>query len=264
MILTIIQARLGSTRFPGKVFKEIIGKPMIFHMLDRVKRSNLVDELCVATSTNLKDDILAKKIEEYGIKVFRGSENDVLERFYNCANSFEEIPKIIIRLTSDCPLIDPGLIDDLISTFQNDMDYPDYISNSLNPTLPDGLDCEVFTYDALEKAFFNAKNDFEREHVTPYIYLNKSEFNVKNKTYSDNKSFMRWTVDFPEDFEFVTKVYEQLYPKFGTNFTYRDVYSLLDQNPNLLNINSKFIRNEKFIEQLNTFFQKNSTNEKKL
>lgn len=256
MILAIIQARLGSTRLPNKVFKEILGKPILFHMIDRVKKSNYIDNICIATSTNPKDDILEKKVREYGIDVFRGSEDDVLERFYKCVTSYKEVPEIILRLTSDCPLIDAGLIDDLIETFKNSKNKPDYISNSLDVTLPDGLDCEAFTFKALEKTFFEAKNDFEREHVTPYIYMNRTIFNVISKTYSENKSFMRWTVDFPEDFEFINQVYLNLYKQKGDTFNYKDVYELLDKKPELLKINSRFIRNEKFQKQIDDFFSK--------
>lgn len=259
MILAIVQARMSSTRLPGKVLKEVLGKHLILHMLERVKRARKVDKLILATSTDPADDILEKKVKSAGFAVFRGNLNDVLDRFYKCA--LQEKADVIVRLTGDCPLHDPDVIDEVIENFFQG--NADYVSNTLNPTFPDGLDTEVFSFTALKKAWQEAKLPSEREHVTPYIWKNSdykggSIFKARNAIFKKKLSPLRWVVDDPEDLEFVRHIYEALYP-INQRFGFPDILDFLEKNPGVRLINEKIERNEglkKSLEEDKAFQEK--------
>jgi len=219
LILAVVQARISSARFPGKVLMDVEGKPLILHVLERVRRAKRIDKLVLATSLEASDDILEKTAGGEGFKVFRGSLDDVLDRFYLCA--LKEKADTIVRLTGDCPLHDSDVIDAVIENFLTG--DADHVSNTLNPTYPDGLDTEVFSFAALENAWQAARLPSEREHVTPYIWRNSDykgggTFKARNVIHKENLSILRWVVDNPEDLEFVRCIYRALYPhniKFG-------------------------------------------------
>ncbi len=244
MILAIVQARMSSSRFPGKVLKEAQGKPLIIHMLERVSRAKKIDELVLAISIEPSDGILRERVEETGFQIFQGSLDDVLDRFYSCA--LEKKADAIVRLTGDCPLHDPEVIDAVIEDFLNGS--ADYVSNTLNPTFPDGLDTEVFSLAALEKAWHTAELLSEREHVTPYIWKNSdfkggSVFKAKNVEHKEDLSELRWVVDNPDDLEFVRHIYNVLYPA-NNKFGFMDVLNYLEANPEVNLLNKKSLRNE--------------------
>lgn len=239
MILAIVQARTSSSRMPGKVLKKILGKPMIVHEIERIKKSALVNKIVLATSAEESDDALAQTCGDAGIEVFRGNLNDVLDRYYQCAKEYQ--PEHVVRVTGDCPLIDWELIDAVIEKHRKEEN--DYTSNVMEITYPDGLDTEVMRFAALKHAWQEAKLPSQREHVTPYLYQNRQLFKLGCKKNNVDLSAMRWTVDEPEDFIFVTKVYEYLYPAHQ-DFMMRDIIELLELRPELQMINHAFTRNE--------------------
>lgn len=239
MILGILQARMSSSRLPGKVLLPVAGIPILIQQVRRLKRSQKLDKLVVATSTHPEDDAIADLCASEKIACFRGDLNDVLDRFYQTAKIFN--PKAIVRLTGDCPLADPDLIDELI-TFYHNGEF-DYASNTIQPSFPDGLDAEILSYDALEKAWKNSKLSSEREHVTLYHRNHPSEFRLGNFQSKKNLSFLRWTVDEVKDLELIRIIYENLYP-LNANFTTDDILSFLERNPELKTMNKQYERNE--------------------
>lgn len=245
MILAILQARVSSTRLPKKVLKPILGVPMLLREIERVKHSKLINRLIVAMSDDLTDDPLEELCKKNSIWYFRGNLNDVLDRFYQAALTCH--PDHIVRLTGDCPLIDPHLIDQLIR-FYIDGNF-DYASNALEPTFPDGLDAEVFSFYALEKAWKEAKLPSQREHVTPFIYNKSGLFRVGSFKGSHDRSKLRWTVDEPEDFVFVENIYQELYPD-RPNFLTGDILRILEKRPELLSLNRRIKRNEGYQKSL--------------
>lgn len=229
----IIQARMGSTRLPGKILKPILGEPMLARMLERVKRAKKLDAIIVATTDKPEDDATAELVQKCGVPVFRGSEQDVLDRFYEAAK--EEGADVVMRLTGDCPLMDPDVIDRVVAHFEEARGTVDYCGTPRN--YPEGLDTEIFTFAALEEAAREAKLPSEREHVTPYIKNHPERFRseVWREGNGDN-SRMHWSVDTQTDFDFVTKIFEQLYPA-NPRFNKDDVLALLAQHPEFLEIN---------------------------
>jgi spore coat polysaccharide biosynthesis protein SpsF len=239
MIFAILQARTSSTRLPGKVLKPILGRPMLSLQIERIQRSKKIDKLIVATSNDRSDNDIENLCINIQIPCFRGSLDDVLDRFYQIAIQYK--PEHVVRLTGDCPLIDPEIIDKVINFyFEGDFDYA---TNSMVPcTFPDGLDVEVFSFTVLEKAWHEARLSSHREHVTPFILQHPEMFRIgyyKNKL---NLSHLRWTVDEPEDFELVSQIYNELYPKNPTFIT-EDILGLINRKPSLLEINSHVERN---------------------
>jgi len=233
-VIAIIQARMGSTRLPGKILKEVNGNPLLFYQLERLKGSKLIDEIVIATTTKEQDNEIVTFCEQYGVSYYRGSETDVLSRYFNAAVKFNA--DTIVRLTSDCPIIDVEVVDKTIQYFL-ELDHCDYVSNTLERTYPRGLDTEVFTYIALEKAYKEAFLDRDREHVTPYIYTNQDLFEVgflKNKIDYSN---YRLTVDTEEDFELIKLIINALF-KRNPNFTLIDIVTLMENNPQWFDINS--------------------------
>ena len=240
MILGIVQARASSSRLPGKVFKKILDKPMIILELERIARSRRIEKLVLATSTEPSDDELASAVAAAGYDVYRGSLDDVLGRYYECAKKYGA--DHIVRLTGDCPLIDPVVIDAVIA--RHTLTKADYSSNTLGEeTFPDGLDCEVMTFAALEDAYNNARLASEREHVTPYI-RNNDEFKKTSVSYMGKSlNSERWTVDEERDFSLVTAVYKALYPE-KPDFNMVDVLDFLNKNPEIHALNRGITRNE--------------------
>src|SRR5262245_10854566 len=213
-VTAIVQARSASRRLPGKVLLPVAGKPILQHELERILRARQINELILATTKDPKDDPVAALGVAVGCKVFRGDENDVLDRFYQAAR--ESAADVVVRLTGDEPFMDPALIDEITGSFIAGRVH-DYLSNTLNPTYPDGLDVEVFEFSALENAWRNAELPSEREHVTPYIYNNSdlrggNRFLARNYPFAADLSHLRWTLDESLDLEVVREVYERLYP----------------------------------------------------
>lgn len=232
-IVGIVQARMGSTRLPGKVLKEVNGKSLLAYQIERMRKSSLIDDLVIATTPQGNEEII-DLCNKLGVAYFIGSELDVLARYYEAAVKFNT--DIVVRMTSDCPLIDSAIIDNVIRMYLNG-EY-DYVSNTQVRTFPRGMDTEVFSIEALKEAFINAKIDYEREHVTPYIYLNPNRFNigqyVSNK---DNYSNLRLTVDTKEDFELISILINDLY-SINPNFDINTILGKIKKEPELLKINA--------------------------
>jgi spore coat polysaccharide biosynthesis protein SpsF len=230
-IVAIIQARMCSTRLPGKVMKDISGKPMLWHVIYRVKYSKLINKIVVATSTNKEDDIIENFCKENRILFYRGDEEDVLKRYYEAAKIYNG--NKIVRITSDCPLIDPEIVDIVIK--EHLKDEVDYTSNTIERTFPRGLDTEVFNFEALERANEMAKEKYQREHVTIFIYENPHLFKIKNVRNFKDLSHLRWTVDEERDLIFVREIYKRLYK--GNIFFMRDILEVLEKEIDLKKIN---------------------------
>ncbi len=244
-IAIIIQARMGSSRLPGKVLKTIDGIPMLGLQINRLKHSKYSPEIIIATSTLKQDKPILKLAEELTIKSYAGSHEDVLDRYYQAALRYNI--DIIARITADSPLIDPEIFDKMLEVFlENNFDY---ISNVRPATFPDGLDIEIFSLETLERTWKEARKSSEREHVTGYIGTNLNLFKTFNFENEKDYSEMRWTVDEPEDFEFIKEVYKNLYHKKEI-FLMKDILELLKEKPELMKINSKFIRDEGYLKSL--------------
>lgn len=245
MIAAIVQARMGSTRFPGKVLKDLCGHPVLWHVVTRVRYSRTVNRVIVAAPAGLLDDPIASFCEKERITCFRGNESDVLDRYYQAAKWIGA--DIIVRITADCPMIDPRVIDGAINVYLEG--NCDYASNGILRTYPDGLDTEVFSFSALEKAWREARLMSEREHVTPYIWKNDKIFKLCKVVQNRDISNLRWTVDEPEDLEFVRNIYSRLYDP-DRIFLMDNIVMLLDEHPEFLDINKRFGRNEGYIKSL--------------
>lgn len=243
-VVAIIQARMGSSRLPGKSLAEIENRPMLWHVVERVKRAKLVDRVVVATSTATADDAIENMCRESGVACYRGSENDVLDRYYRAAQA--EKAAQVVRITADCPLIDPVVINQVVSRFQRgDVDYA---SNAMVRTYPDGLDTEICSFSALERAWHEARKVSEREHVTPYLRSGKFRIaNVENRSDSSHVH-CRWTVDEREDLEFVRAVYAALRHK--ECFLMEDILQLLREQPELEKVNSEIVSNLGYYKSL--------------
>lgn len=231
----IIQARMGSTRLPGKVMLDLCGKTVLEHVIQRVKRVKNIDEIVIATTTDKKDDVIIEEALKCGAKVFRGSEEDVLSRYYYSAKENEA--DIIIRITSDCPLIDPEVANDVIDFYFRNMDKFDYVSNTLERTFPRGLDTEVFSFKVLEKAFNEATLQRDREHVTPYIWDNPNMFSLGCYKNDVDYSKYRWTLDTEEDFELIRRIYKELFCMKNNDFSMEDILKVYENNKELIEIN---------------------------
>jgi spore coat polysaccharide biosynthesis protein SpsF len=229
---------MGSTRLPGKVMKLLGGTTVLAHVIHRVKACPLVDEVLVATTELSRDDVIANAAPECGAAVFRGSEEDVLSRYYGAALSSKA--EVVVRVTSDCPLFDPGVLTHLLTRFfeaNSGPEHLDYLTNTLVETFPRGLDAEVFTFQALEQAARDAKKAYEREHVTPYLHQHPELFRLENFRSRENLSHHRWTLDTEEDFALISAIYTALY-RPGQIFTTDAVLAFLDSNPGLLKLNA--------------------------
>jgi spore coat polysaccharide biosynthesis protein SpsF len=234
--VAIIQARMGSTRLPGKVLMDVAGETMLARVMHRVRRARLIDELLVATTDRPADDAIVAECRKCSVPVSRGDQDDVLDRYFRAAQLAKA--EIVVRITSDCPLIDPEITDKTIAAFLEAR--PDYASNTLVRTYPRGLDTEVISVAALARAWQEARKPYEREHVTPYIYEHPAEFKVLSVTGDADYSAHRWTVDTPEDLEFVRAIYARF--KGNMTFLWRDVLDLLDREPGLMDLNRSVVQ----------------------
>ena len=244
MVDAIIQARMGSIRFPGKVLEIIEGKPLLFYVVERLKKTKSVGDIILAIPDSAENDALLKFAEENKIKCFRGSEEDVLSRFYFAAK--ENGSKDILRMCADRPLIDPKLIDFVAEKYFKSQ--VDYISTRINHTFPEGFTVEIFKFSALEEAFKNAKEPNHREHVTPYIYANAKNFKIASVESKEDFSFMRLTVDEEKDVKFLKEVL-----KSKSNLNFKELANFLKNHPEITKINSS-INQVRLKEQENKIF----------
>jgi spore coat polysaccharide biosynthesis protein SpsF len=234
-VVIIVQARMTSTRLPGKVLKKVLDKPLLEYQIERLRRVKLADEVVIATTINETDEPIVQLCNSLSVPYFRGSEEDVLSRYYETAKAHQA--DLIARVTSDCPLIDPEVIDQVMKLYIDHQTEYDYVSNSLERTYPRGMDTEVFSFKALQEAFLEATALPDREHVTPFIHRQPQRYSLASVNYSENQSYHRWTVDTPEDFQLIKKIIEAIYPKLP-DFTLRDCLNLLEENPEWLTINA--------------------------
>lgn len=234
-IIAIIQARMGSTRLPGKVLKKVKDKPLLEYQLERIQQSQLINEIVIATTQNEKDRKIIEFCNARDIYVFQGSEDNVLERYFQVAKEYDA--DVIVRLTSDCPLIDSELIDEVIRLYLNSEENVDYASNTLVRSYPRGLDIEVFSFKSLEQAYKQAVLKNEKEHVTPYIYNHPKTFKLVNMESLVDFSYHRWTVDTEEDFELIRRIIEVTYPH-TKDVKWKDIIQIMELNPSWYKINA--------------------------
>ncbi len=241
--VALIQARMSSSRLPGKVLQDIAGRPMLGRVVHRAKQAKALDLVAVVTSTRADDEAIETWCKENNISCVRGSLEDVLDRYYQAASLLQA--DHVVRLTADCPLLDPDVIDKVIQTFhQGDFDY---VSNALECTYPDGLDTEIFRFKALERAWREARLKSEREHVTPYIFKHPELFRLGTVTHAEDLSGFRWTVDTARDLEFVRAVYHYFQDaEFGMD----EILRLLKEHPEIMELNSGQQRNEGYQKSL--------------
>lgn len=233
----IIQARMTSTRLPGKVMLELCGRPVLKQLIERLKHTEHQIPIIIATTDNETDNVIADFAVKELLGLFRGSEKDVLSRYYLAAKNYDL--DTVVRITSDCPLYDPFVLDEMLELFSHEKDL-DYLSNTLNNrTYPRGLDTEIFTFGALEKSYYEAKDADCREHVTPYIYRNTDKFKLKEYLSPENHSELRWTLDTKEDYKLIQTIYQNLYDKNADHFfSYQEVLEAYQTHPEWKKINA--------------------------
>jgi spore coat polysaccharide biosynthesis protein SpsF len=244
-VLAIVQARMSSTRLPGKVLLDIEGSPLLQRVIERARATPSIDAIVVATTVEPEDDVLAEWLQAADVDVYRGSRDDVLDRFYHCAAA--RGADIIVRVTADDPFKDPAVNERAVAALLADPQL-DYCSNTLEPTFPEGLDVEAFRFSALKRAFREASLPSEREHVTPYIWKHPELFRMLNFRHDTNLSDWRWTVDKPNDLKFARAVFAQFPGRPLVGF--RDIIAWLDHHPEVRAINADTIRNEGYLKSL--------------
>lgn len=233
--LIIVQARMTSTRLPGKVLKEVLGKTLLEYLVERLRRVKLADGFVIATTTNDTDEPIVALCRQLQVPCTRGSELDVLARYYEAASLHKA--DVVVRVTSDCPLIDPTVIDHVIRFYREHRAPYDYVSNALTQSYPYGMATEVFAFEGLEQAYREATAEPEREHVTPFFYTHPERYRIGHVVHPQDLSHHRWTVDTPEDFELVRRVTEALYPG-KPEFDMQDILALLEKHPDWVHINA--------------------------
>lgn len=248
-VVAIIQARMSSTRLPGKVLKTASGRTMLDRMLERVRQSRTVNQVIVATTTDPSDDPIVRACRRYGAEVFRGSLPDVLDRYYQAAKLYQA--EIIVRLTGDCPLIDPILIDEVVLALIEHR--VDFACNRLPPpfsrTYPIGLDVEACTFQALESAWLNADQKHEREHVLPYLYAVPGRFTILQLNHTEDLGHLRWTLDTPEDLKLLRRVYR--YFKGRNDFSWLQVLKLWREKPEMFEVNAQ-VKHKSYLDSETT------------
>jgi len=243
-IIAIIQARMGAERLPGKVLMDIVGRPMLWHIINRVRHSKYINKIIIATTTNKDDDQIENFCKTYNIDFYRGNEDDVLDRYYQAAELWNT--DIIVRITSDCPLIDSDVINKVIYSYLKNKNNFKGASNVIRRTYPRGLDTEVISFSTLERVWNDAKKDYQREHVTIYIYEHTRQFKLYSVENNKNLAHYRWTVDEKKDLEFVREIYKLLYREENI-FLMKDILNLLKIKPHLREIN-KDVKQKKIVK----------------
>ena len=239
-ILTVVQARMGSSRLPGKVLLPLAGQPLLVRMVERVQRARLAGTVVIATTLAPADDAIAALCAAHGLECFRGDALDLLDRHYQAARHYGA--DVVLKIPSDCPLIDPAVIDEVVRFYLDFAERYDFVSNLHPATFPDGNDVGVMPFMALETAWREAQRPLEREHTTPFFWENPGRFQVGNVTWDaglDYSMSHRWTIDYPEDYTFISAVYEALYaakPDFGLD----DMLHLLAQRPDIAQLNARY------------------------
>jgi spore coat polysaccharide biosynthesis protein SpsF len=244
MISCIIQARMGSSRLPGKVMMKINeNESVLDFVINQVKKSNLIDEIIVGTTNLIEDKKIVEYLQKNGIKYFCGNSNDVLDRYFQCAKKF--FCTTIVRITADDPLIDPKIIDSMIEKYKNN-EY-DYVTNCLTRTFPYGTEVEIFSFNALKISWKNAKLYSEREHVTPFIKNNPHNFKIFNVKNNENISNLRWTIDHENDLKLVREIVKNIKTR---PILMKDILALFKNKPDLIKINESNIRDEGYLKSL--------------
>ena len=233
--LIIVQARMTSTRLPGKVMEIVCDKPLLEHLINRLKTIRSADQIVIATTVNETDNQIVSLCKKLDTLYYRGSEEDVLGRYYEAAVEYGG--DVIIRITSDCPVIDPDVVGYLIDFYMKNLKKYDYVTNTLKRTYPRGMDAEIVSFKALKEAHFNAYDPFDREHVTPFIRNRPTQYRLHNIKYSSDLSRYRLTVDTSEDMELIRRIFESLYVE-NPEFTMKDIVSKMAANPEWEYINA--------------------------
>lgn len=239
--LVVVQARTGSSRLPRKVLMPLQGQPLLLRMLERVRAASTPFELVVATTYEPEDDAVRSLCRSVGVDCFSGHPTDLLDRHYRTAR--ERNADAVVKIPSDCPLIDPGVIDRVLGFFLQHQGTYDYVSNLHPATFPDGNDVEVMTMETLAIAWREATKDFEREHTTPFIWERPERFRIGNVNWETGLNYSmshRWTIDYPEDYEFIRRVYDELWRESAPVFSMNDILNLLEKNPEIAAINAKY------------------------
>ena len=231
----IVQARMNSSRLPGKVLRTVLGKTLLEYQIERLQRVPSADSVVIATTIDDCDQPIVDLCEKLKVNYFRGPEEDVLQRYYNAAQKYEA--DIVVRITADCPIIDPNVIDRVIKFYLDNYKDFDYVSNILTRSYPRGMDTEVFSLESLEQAALEAKDEAEREHVTVFIYNHPERYRLANVPYHKDFSRYRWTVDTLEDFSLIEKIITSLYPQ-RPNFVLEDCLELINKHPEWEKLNS--------------------------
>ncbi|MDD4428689.1 MAG: glycosyltransferase family protein [Paludibacter sp.] len=245
----IIQARSSSTRFPSKVFADIDGKPLLWHVVNRVTHAKAIDKVIIATTVNEKDDIIEQWCNEYNVACYRGSEDDVLNRYYSASVAFPS--NVIVRITADDPFKEPIIIDAVVEKLINE-GY-DLVTNNFPPSFPEGLDCEAFMFSVLKESEMSTHNAFEREHVTQYIYHNPDKFKIGNVSQKKNMSHLRWTIDKDADLEMVKAVYAHREPNKTGILLMDEILDILKKHPEIKEINASVKRSTMFINYFSDY-----------
>jgi spore coat polysaccharide biosynthesis protein SpsF len=234
-VVIIVQARMGSARLPGKILKTVLDRPLLEFQIERLRRVKLADQIVIATTDNGTEAPIVDLCQRLDIPCFRGSEEDVLARYHGAALATQA--DVVVRVTSDCPIIDPVVVDKVIQCYLDNSSRYDYVSNALVRSYPRGMDTEVFSFQALDQAFREATRQPEREHVTLFICEQPQRYRLGDVLYQNDQSRHRWTVDTPEDFDLIKRIIEELWPK-TPRFTLEDALALLEKNPDWSLINA--------------------------
>jgi len=233
--IAIIQARMGSTRLPGKAMMDILGMPMLGRVISRLKLCSLIEDIVVATTERTEDDLIEQFCQNQNTLCFRGSEMDVLGRYYQAALRYKA--QTVVRITSDCPLIDPQVVDKVIAAYQKNVSHASGASNVIERSYPRGLDTEVISMDALEKSWKESQKPHHREHVTSFVYEHPKLFKMQSVKNNEDLSHFRWTVDEVDDLRFVREIYQMMLKRGQEQFFLNDIVALLKDNPDLIKIN---------------------------
>lgn len=239
--LVVVQARTASTRLPGKVLLPLAGAPALLRQLERLLAARSRFELVVATTYRPEDDGLAERVRRFGVRVFRGHPHDLLDRHYRAAR--QAGAEVVVKVPSDCPLVDPGALDAVLDLFRADPSLYDFVSNLHPPSWPDGNDVELMTFSALEQAFREAARPHEREHTTPYFWDQPERFRVGNVAWPGGRDLSmshRFTLDYADDYAFAAAVYETLYRRERPLFTLDEILALVEERPELLSLNARY------------------------
>jgi len=234
-ILATIQARMGSSRLPKKIMLPILGKPVIWHIYKRLRFCKELDQICIATSTSDVDDSIEIFAKKNKISIYRGPEKDLIKRLLEAAKKFDA--EAIVRVTGDCPLVDPQIVDEIVKIFKNGLKY-EFISNTIERTFPDGLDVEIMSVEFLKELESQLMNQYDREYFVSYIMKNKTRYKCYSLKNNQDFSHMRWTLDYPKDYDFIKKIFEILFND-STVFHMKDILQLIKSNPELEKINKK-------------------------